>query len=214
MNSETINITDAINSAIKYVKTIYLDYFLDNEQLYHNMFFEMLKSYLPLILAILSIYILLFSISESYSINHINIDTFIETSERAIRKAVRRFLVIGIFTICLGGMFIPFTQARITRAYDRTVEALEEMDDQEINDIDLATAGQNEIEDINEALVVQMKNVNNCSDQLHDILSLAFIIYSMLALLGLTSVLNLIIVILRYVFTFTNKRYRKFKYVL
>lgn len=214
MNSETVNIAEIINSISKYMRTFYLDELVAREEYYSNVFFWELKSRLPFIFILLVIFALLVSILASLPSDYDKFATVIETRERVIKKALGRFAVCSIITILLGGIIIPFTQACVTRAYNRTVEALEQMKDQEISDIDLDTVKQNDLEDIKDSLITQMENVDNCSRYLLDIMALATISYAIIALFGLISIFYLIEAVELYVLTCINKRYRRFKYVL
>jgi hypothetical protein len=214
MNSETVNIAEIINSVSKYMRTFYLDELVAREEYYNNVFFVELKSRLPFIFILLVIFALLVSLAASLPKDYDKFATVIETREKVIKKALGRFAVYSIVTILLGYIIIPFAQACVTRAYDRTVEALEQMEDQGISDIDLATVKQSNFEDIKDSLITQMENVDNCSRYLLDIMALATISYAIIALFGLISIFNLIVAVELYVLTYINKRYRRFRYVL
>lgn len=213
MNTGTVNITEIINNIVQYMRIMYLDYLVEHEELYHDVFFCGLKELLPLILLIIVV-ISIFFVNFFSSPNYENIDTYVEMQEKAIRKALKSFLVIGAVTACLGYIFIPFTQGIITRAYDKTVEICEQMEEQALNYIDTSKIAQNDIEDIKESLAKQLENINNCSNGLQDVMVLAIILYGAIALLGLISILHLIIAVEIYIYTYINKRYKKFKFVL
>ncbi len=214
MNSETVNIAEIINSISKYMRIFYLDELVAKEEYYNNVFFAELKSRLPLFFILLVIFALLISLTAYLPSDYDKFAVVIENRKKDIKKALGRFVVCSIVTILLGYLIIPFTQACVTRAYDKTVEALEQMEEQRTSDIDSATATQSELEDIKDSLIAQMKNVNNCSRYLLDIVKLATISYAIIVLFGLISMFNLIEAVELYVLTCINKRYRRFKYVL
>ena len=119
-----------------------------------------------------------------------------------------------ITSVCLGCLIIPFTQPKITRAYDTTVATLEQMEDLELSNLDLATLSQDDKENIKETLIKQMENVDKCTYYLEDVVGLANILYGVIFLYGLASLFKLIYAIEIFIFTYTNDKYKKFIQVL
>lgn len=184
------------------------------KEAYHNYFFEALKEWRIAIIFILLFYTLLCTFA-AYPLTDVKtIDTYIETRTKKFKKALKGFMKYGIISVCLGCLLIPFTQPKITKAYDITVETLEQMEDLELSNLDLKTLSQDDKENIKETLIKQMENVDKCTYYLEDVVVLVDILYGVILLFGLASLINLILAIEIFIFTYTNDKYKKFVQVL
>ena len=191
-----------------------MDYLVAQKEAYHDYFFEALKEQRVAIIFILLFYTLLCTFV-AYPLTDLKtIDTYIETRTKKFKKALKGFMKYGIISVCLGCLLIPFTQPKITRAYDITVKTLEKMEDLELSNLDLATLSQDDKENIKETLIKQMENVDKCTYYLKDVVVLANILYGVILLFGLASLFKLIFAIEIFIFTYTNDKYKKFIQVL
>ncbi len=214
MNNKIINIADYVNVVIKYMRTMYLDYLVEHKEFYHNVFFIGLKGLLPILSISLIVFIFAAYVVESGIPNYETIDTYVEVQIKFIKMYIQRFIKIIIFSIWAGYIIIPFTQNIITKAYDTTIEECAKMEDITATDIEMETFDQNDFEDIRDLLVEQLENIHNANTHLQDVVTLAVIIDLAIGLIGLFGILYLILAIEKYICTYTNKRYKKFKYVL
>lgn len=214
MNTETIDIAKLINDIISFLRTWYLDNLVAYEDIYHNVFFTTLKEQWTVLLLILGAYTLVCALVAYPILDWKDMDTYMEIRISKFKKALKGFVKYGIISLCMGCIFIPMTQPRITRAYDTAVEQLKEMEDQTLSYINLETINENDLANIKEALIKQVETIDCYTYYLQDVTMLSLVLYAIVLLFGLASMFSLILAVEIYIFTYTNKKYKKFKQVL